>query len=146
MKKIFVVITALLLVVGCASIKPLNMAVMITEAKNISPDGNFYLIDIPSRGVLADAASIAAKGGGAARQLRENIKKVESSGGGSILVTSSNPAIPSAHIKGALDSLEDKVENVIIIYGGDKKYSDSIKYQVEAKGMTYEFVDAYKKM
>jgi hypothetical protein len=148
MKVLIVALFFVVVVSGCASStpKPLNNLVVLSEAIKITQDSNIILIDIPSHGSIPDALSIAANGGGGANQLRQSIEKVYKAGGGNILITSSNPALPKAHISGAMSKLDSKIENVTIIYAGDQKYSDSIKTKIENNGGNYKFINKYKKM
>jgi len=144
MKKLMTTLALIAIISGCASTKPVDMSLIMTEAIIIAQDVNLNFINIPSHGAIADATSIAVNGGGAADQLRLAIEQLNNAGGGNLVVTSTNPELPLAHITGAMGGLEVEIKNLLLIYAGNKEYSDLIQLQVEAKGIKYGFVDTYK--
>jgi hypothetical protein len=144
MKRIITILAFISVISACVSTPTIDMKQVMQEAMEITEHTNLRTLNIPSHGSIADAASIAVDGGGAANQLRESIEQLNNTGGGNLLVTSSNPALPNAHIRGAMKDLSVKIDNVLLIYAGKKEYSDLIKAEVEAKGIKYAFIDTYK--
>lgn len=145
MKKLSILLISVFIVMGCASTssytKPVNMPFVLAEAVNLSQDSNMQYFEIPSRGSIADAASIAVNGGGAAKQLKDILQKLGQSENGSIVITSMNPVLPVAHLRGALSEITVQLPNLLLIYAGDVQYSDEIEAIAKSKGLKYGFID-----
>lgn len=148
MKRIVFVILSLLLISGCASQRQnqISLSEIIAHSTSIAGNSNLHISQIPSHGKLGDSLAISANGGGNANQLREAIQQIISSGGGSLVVTSTNPELAKAVIEGAIGNMDSKKKDIILIYAGSTQFSNSTQSLVESKGMQYGFVDIAKKM
>lgn len=145
MHKLLISILFFLFVVSCAAPQSINMPQIIADAKVLSPGGVLTVVTIPSHGAISDAAIIATNGGGNANMLRDDIVRVSREGGGSIVVASKNPALSKACISGALSDLKLNKNNIQIIYAGSIEHNRTVRLLVEGKGLSYKFIDAFKK-
>ena len=141
MKKLCILFLSVIIFAGCAKTRPVNEGALIVEAVKRSPESLVQYWEIPSRGVLADAASVAANGGGAAKQLRNVFLSLGRVDDATLIITSRNPALPEAHIRGAFSKLNESMPNLLVIYAGDSEYSKDIEMMVKTKKMKYEFID-----
>jgi len=116
---------------------PQATANIVKEEKELTT--SMLQIVIPSHGFFGDKLSIAVKGGANATQLRLTLKKVESNGGGSVLITSKNPDLSRAVIEGALES-SDIYSNTTLFYQGDE--SNFVKVEKAAdKKINLHFIN-----
>ncbi|MBB1269705.1 hypothetical protein [Shewanella sp. SR44-3] len=134
-----------LIISGCASTQPVNMGYLATEATKLSPESNVHFLEIPSRGAISDVGSIAVNGGGAANQLRAAMQNLGKSENAALVITSVNPDLPKAHIRGALSQLNEVIPTLLVIYAGDVEHSKEIETMVKSKGMKYGFIDTMNK-
>lgn len=144
MKRLIVAIL-FLSITGCTATSAINMKRVVAESIQLSNNQNINIIDFPSHGALGDSLAVAADGGGNAKAARETIEKLSNAGGGTLIITSTNPELAKVNIISALKGIDGKKTNIFLIYAGTEKYSDEIKKAAEDKGMQYGFVDAYRK-
>jgi len=144
MKKLILVIL-LFSIAGCATTSAINMKRVVAESTQLSNNQNINIINIPSHGALGDSLAVAADGGANAKAARETIEKLSNAGGGTLIITSTNPELAKVNIISALKGIDSKKTNIFLIYAGTEKYSDEVRKAAEDKGMQYGFVEAYRK-
>nr|WP_086939807.1 hypothetical protein [Thaumasiovibrio occultus] len=145
MKKLLSALFAMVLATGCATTtQPINEMELLAQALDISPTKNISLWNIPSRGAIADAASISTNGGGAADQLSAVMQQIGQKGAGTLILTSKNPKLPLAHLEGALENLDSVPAELFLIYAGNESNYASIKQTFDAYNIAHGFINLGK--
>jgi len=114
------------------------------QAAILSNSQHIKYIEIPSHGAAGDSMAIAMKGAGNAASLRKALVELSDEGGGTIVVTSTNPALSKAVIEGAISEKQSMFANTMLIYAGGPSLSMELKPLILQSGMEYGFIDITK--
>lgn len=119
---------------------------ILEEAAHGFGTTDFQVHYVDSRGIFRDFFARLARGGEEADRLRQRLEEMSESGGGRLLVYSTNPGLAYTVLKSSLPDADASysLEGVTLGYAGLQEYGDKLCEAVCTDGGSFVFIDTGK--